>query len=277
MARCLKGQERVLLMPSNRGVLRRIEPKADATLKAKRGQIMHVLAEKVEESQELAFLHEIGSRIAAVDSFQSILQRILEFISDVVRCDSCFIYVLREERLVLSASKNPHSDLLNRLDLAMGQGITGWVAEHRQTVAITRNAATDSRFRRFNNLPEDSFEAFLSVPIVSRGKAIGVINVQHRQTHHHTEREIRLITTIGYLVGAELELARNESEKAEMQRNLETRKLMERAKGILQRQMRIDEEHAYLALQRLSRQKRKPMRAIAEAIILNEELRSGIA
>jgi two-component system, response regulator PdtaR len=236
---------------------------------------VQVMAERIEALQELEFLHEIGSRIAAVDSFQSILQRILEFISDVVRCDSCFIYVLREERLVLSASKNPHSDLLNRLALAMGQGITGWVAEHRQTVAITRDAATDPRFLRFNNLPEDSFEAFLSVPIVSRGRAIGVINLQHRQTHLHTEREIHLITTIGYLVGAELELARNETEKAEMQRNLDTRKLMERAKGILQRQMRIDEENAYLTLQRLSRQRRKPMRAIAEAIILNEELRTG--
>ena len=230
---------------------------------------------QADETQDLEFLHEIGSRIASVDSFQSILQRILDFISDVVRCDSCFIYVLREERLILSASKNPHSELLNRLGLNMGQGITGWVAEHRQTVAITRNAAIDSRFQRFNNLPEDAFEAFLSVPIISRGRAIGVINLQHRQAHHHTEREIRLVTTIGFLVGAELELARIEAEKAEMQRNLDTRKLMERAKGILQRRMQIDEENAYLTLQRLSRQKRKPMRAIAEAIILSEELRTS--
>lgn len=230
---------------------------------------------KVDEAQDLQFLHEIGSRIAAVDPFQSILQRILDFISEVVRCDSCFVYVLREDRLVLSASKNPHSELLNRLGLNMGQGITGWVAEHRQTVAIARNAAADPRFQRFNSLPEDAFEAFLSVPIVSRGRAIGVINLQHRQAHHHTEREIRLITTIGFLVGAELELARSEAEKAEMQRHLDTRKLMERAKGILQRQMRVDEENAYLTLQRLSRQKRKPMRAIAEAIILGEELRTG--
>lgn len=234
---------------------------------------MNTATVQIEDSQNLDFLHEIGSRIAAVDSFQSILQRILEFISDVVRCDSCFVYVLRGEHLVLSASKNPHPELVNRLGVAMGQGITGWVAEHRKPVAITRNAATDPRFLRFNNLPEDSFEAFLSVPIVSRGRAIGVINLQHRQAHHHSEREIRLISTIGYWLGAELELARNEAEKAEMQRSLENRKLMERAKGILQRTMRVDEENAYLTLQRLSRQRRKPMRVIAEAVILNEELR----
>jgi signal transduction protein with GAF and PtsI domain len=236
---------------------------------------MDYLTKRIEDSQDVEFLHEIGSRMAAADSLDSILQHILDFIADLVRCDSCLVYVLEGEQLVLSASKNPHAELLHRIGLAMGQGITGWVAEHRQTVAITAHASTDPRFRMFHDLPEDLYEAFLSVPILCRGRVVGVINLQHRQPHHHTEREIRLITTIGYLVGAELELARIETEKAEMQRQLENRKLMERAKGILQRQLSVDEENAYLTLQKLSRQKRKPMREIAEAIILGEELRTG--
>jgi signal transduction protein with GAF and PtsI domain len=236
---------------------------------------MDYLTKRSEDSQDVEFLHKIGSRMAAADSLDSILQHILDFIADLVRCDSCLVYVLEGEQLVLSASKNPHADLLHRLGLAMGQGITGWVAEHRQTVAITCHASTDTRFRMFHDLPEDLYEAFLSVPILCRGRVVGVINLQHRQPHHHTEREIRLITTIGYLVGAELELARIETEKAEMQRQLENRKLMERAKGILQKQLSVDEENAYLTLQKLSRQKRKPMREIAEAIILGEELRTG--
>ena len=236
---------------------------------------MNQLTKRMEDAKDIEFLHEIGSRMAAADSLDSILQHILSFISDLVRCDSCLVYVLEGEQLVLSASKNPHAELLHRLGIAMGQGITGWVAEHRQTVAITAHASTDPRFRMFHDLPEDLYEAFLSVPILCRGRVVGVIILQHRQPHHHTDREIRLITTIGFLVVAELELARIETEKAEIQRQLETRKLMERAKGILQRQFSLDEENAYLTLQKLSRQKRKPMREIAEAIILGEELRTG--
>ena len=236
---------------------------------------MDYLTKRIEDSQDIEFLHEIGSRMAAADSLDSILQHILDFISDLVRCDSCLVYVLDGEQLVLSASKNPHPDLLHRLGIAVGQGITGWVAEHRETVAIAAHASIDPRFRMFHDLPEDLYEAFLSVPILCRGRVVGVINLQHRQPHHHTQREVRLITTIGYLVGAELELARIETEKAEIQRQLETRKLMERAKGILQKQLSLDEENAYLTLQKLSRQKRKPMREIAEAIILGEELRTG--
>jgi uroporphyrinogen-III synthase len=101
---------------------------------------------------------------------------------------------------------------------------------------------------------------------------VGVINLQHRQPHHHTKREIRLISTIGFLVGAELELARMETEKAQMARQLEDRKLMERAKGLLQRQMNLSEEEAYLTLKKYSRQKRKSVREIAEAILLTDEL-----
>ncbi|MGA9528558.1 MAG: ANTAR domain-containing protein [Terriglobales bacterium] len=60
---------------------------------------------------------------------------------------------------------------------------------------------------------------------------------------------------------------------------LQTRKLVERAKGILQRELGMTEEQAYLALQRQSRQRRKPMKDIAEAIILSDDVKgaSGIS
>jgi uroporphyrinogen-III synthase len=233
------------------------------------------LTKQPEDTSYIEFFHELGSRMAAAESVQSILQRVLEFITDLMQCDSCFVYILREQQLILSASKNPHPDLLNKLGITIGQGITGWVAEHCETVAIPCRAASDPRFRIFHDLPEDSFEAFLSVPILCRGRVVGVINLQHRNPHHHTQREIRIISTIGFLVGAELTLARLETENLEMQRRLETRKLVERAKGLLQRQLGIDEENAYLRMQNLSRQKRRPIREIAEAIILSEELRSA--
>ena len=104
---------------------------------------------------------------------------------------------------------------------------------------------------------------------------MGVINVQHRQAHVYTKRQIKLISTIGFLVGAEIEMARLESENLDLSRQLETRKLVERAKGVLQRDLGLNEEQAYLALQRQSRQKRKSMKEIAEAIILGDEVKRG--
>jgi uroporphyrinogen-III synthase len=125
-------------------------------------------------------LHEIGSRVASADSLHGVLNRIVDIACSVIRCDSCFVYVLEDDRLVLRASKNPHSDVVDRLGIWLGQGITGWVGWHREPVAIASNALKDPRFKRFPSLQEDSFEAFLSVPILSKGKLVGVINLQHR-------------------------------------------------------------------------------------------------
>src|SRR5437764_9813171 len=94
-------------------------------------------------------LHHSVARIASADGFHQALDRVLDFAVDLVKCDSCFIYVLSGEDLVLRASKNPHQELLDRLKLRVGQGITGWVAEHREPVAVFKEAFKDPRFKPF--------------------------------------------------------------------------------------------------------------------------------
>jgi uroporphyrinogen-III synthase len=226
-----------------------------------------------DDTSAMDLLHEIGSSMSSADSFHEVLSRIIDMVTEAIRCDSCFIYVLEKNKLVLRASKNPHADVVDQLEMANGQGVTGWVAQNQQTVAIPARAWEDSRFKRFPNLPEDRFEALLAVPILSRGKVVGVINLQHRDPRNYSKREVRLISLIGYLVGAAIEVARVEDEKIQLIDQLETRKVMERAKGLLQRELEIDEEAAYLLLQKESRQKRRPLREIAEAVILTENLR----
>ena len=227
------------------------------------------------EDSPVDFLHEIGGRLATTGGFHEVLDRVVEFASVLVKCDSCLIYVLEGENLVLRASKNAHPDIVDRLKLRVGQGITGWVAEHHEPVAISEKAAMDPRFQFFHELPEDSYEAFLSVPLTSRGRVVGAINLQHRKPHVYKRKEIRLISAIGFLVGAEIELARMEEVNSNLTDQLQTRKVVERAKGILQRDLGLSEEQAYLALQQQSRQKRKAMREIAEAIILSEEVKEN--
>lgn len=218
-------------------------------------------------------VHDIGRRMAASDPLHAVLNQIVGFIDTLLSCDSCFVYVLEENELVLRASKNPHPDVIDHLGLKIGQGITGWVAEHREPVAIDSGALRDPRFQVFKDLPEDTFEAFLSVPILARGRLVGVINVQHRQLHHYTPWEVQTISTIGFLVGGEIEMVRLEGENSALSDQLESRKLIERAKGLLQRDHEIREEEAYRMMQKESRQRRKSMREIAEAVILSEELR----
>jgi uroporphyrinogen-III synthase len=224
----------------------------------------------------MEFLHEISSRIAAADPFHEVLSRVLEFVTAMIPCDSCFVYVLEREKLVLRASKNPHADLVDRLGLHLGQGITGWVAQHCEPAAIAAKAFDDPRFSPFINLPEDRFEAILCTPVLCAGRVVGVIAMQHRIPYQHTNQEVRLLSTIGFLAGAEVERARLETENLQLSDRLETRKLLDRSKSILQRDFQVTEEEAYRRMQRESRQRRKAMREIAEAILLTEDLRRGL-
>jgi len=225
------------------------------------------LLEQKHRDPALSILHEIGSRMATASPLREVLDRIIDFAASVARFDSCFIFVLEEDELVLRASKNPHPAEIGHVSLRLGEGITGWVAEHHQPVAIARNAFQDPRFQFFNELPEDRYESFLSVPLLSRGRAVGVINLQNREPHTYSKLEIRLISTIGFLVGAEIEMARLEDKSSELTEELETRKVVERAKGILQRESHLSEEEAYLTLRRQSRQQRKTMKEVAELIV----------
>jgi uroporphyrinogen-III synthase len=227
------------------------------------------------------FLHEISRSIASSDPLHEVLNRIVEFVTTMIPCDSCFIYVIEAgksgdkkhvDKLVLRASSNPHADLVDRLDLPMGQGITGWVAEHREPVSIASKASEDPRFIPFKNVPEDSFEAILSTPILCANRVVGVINLQHRLSFRHSESQVRLLSTIGFLVGAEIERARLESENIQLADRLETRKAVDRAKGVLQTELSITEGEAYILMQRESRQRRRSMREIAEAILLGNDL-----
>src|SRR4029079_2097268 len=103
--------------------------------------------------------------------------------------------------LVLRASQVPPRALGN-VRMRVGEGFTGWVAQHQSLVTLDSRASADPRFKSVSGLVEDTYEAFLSVPIVAGGKVIGVINVHHRDPHEHTAEEIAAVTVIGEQTGS---------------------------------------------------------------------------
>ena len=242
---------------------------------------MSALATMEPHFSQVTILHRISSIVASERSLDEMLGEIVGLTVQVTDCDACLVYLIEHEtgEIVLRASQVPHAADLGTLRIKMGEGVTGWVAEHKSVVALPSNAAADRRFKRFPGLVEDTYEAFLSVPLVSSGDVIGVINVHHREKHVHNQEEIGLISFIGEQMGVAISKSvlaeqnvRLREETEEMKRQLETRKLVERAKGIMQTRNKLTEEEAYLRLRNESRRLRRPMRELAEAIILAEDL-----
>ena len=162
------------------------------------------------KNKEIEILHQISRTISEDLNLKDLLNEIIDLVTNVTRCDSCLLYLLdrNNEELVLRASKNPHPKIIGRIKVKLGEGITGWVGKERQPVVIQKNANNDPRFKLFHNFPEDRYQAFLSVPVISKDEVIGVVNIQHRNPHRHSSSEKILVATIANQVGGAIENAR---------------------------------------------------------------------
>ena len=234
---------------------------------------------------QIDLLHQTSKIVSSGLILDEMLKALIRLTADVTACDACLVYLVEPEgEIVLRASQLPHTREIGSIRMKLGEGVTGWVAEHKSVVALSAKASGDKRFKNFPALVEDTFEAFLSVPLVTGGNVIGVINIHHRKPHAHTPEQVALLSFMGEQMGGAIarsrvfeENIRLQEETLEMKRQLEARKLVERAKGIMQSKYNHTEEEAYLRLRGESRRLRRPMRDLAEAIILAEDIGAGAA
>lgn len=165
---------------------------------------------KVSQSQEAESLRKVVDLSSSGLDLSYILAEVVKIVNEITAADSVFIYLLDEKQknLTLMASKTPHARELGKIVLKMGEGITGWVAKEGKAVNIKEGAYQDKRFKTFDVLPEDRYESFLSTPIISKTKVIGVINVQHKKPHQYSLKTVSLIATIAKQVSGVIENAR---------------------------------------------------------------------
>lgn len=177
-----------------------------------------------ERTREVQILHRISETICSTLEQTTILKQIVEVVVEVTKADACLLYLISEtkEELILRASKNPHPRLIGRISIGLGEGITGWVAREKVPVVIPRNASDDVRFKFFHRLPEDRYQAFVSVPIINKGEIVGVINVQHKRSKRYTEEALALLLTIANQVGGAIANARLYDDMREKARRLAT-------------------------------------------------------
>jgi len=156
-----------------------------------------------EKDREISLLHELVRITSENPQPDHLLCQLCKLTANQMKADSVLIYLFSDNReeLILSGSQ---SDVPanGQVRLKLGEGITGWVAEKRKSVAISKNASEDPRFKFFYSLQEDRFEAFLSVPIILRSELIGVLNIHHKKAHAHTESEKQLAQTIAHEIAS---------------------------------------------------------------------------
>jgi uroporphyrinogen-III synthase len=228
------------------------------------------LAKKLQS--QLAALREITRAISAAWSLDQILALITRKTARVMDVDSCSIYLLDDQGdLVLQATTGLDADAIGHARLKLGEGLTGHAAKIGKPVAAS-NAARDPRFKYLPETKETIFQSLLAAPLIARNKVIGAINVQTRANREYAPEEIELLSVIADIAASELDKALLYDEIGGLKEALETRKLVERAKGILMARHHVDEPEAFARIQHQARASRMTMRAIAEAIILADQV-----
>jgi len=143
---------------------------------------------------------------------------------------------------------------------------------HEGRPIIIPNVLTEKQFRYPELARKTGLVSLLSVPMFARDKVLGTINIYTQEQRAFSDDEVDFVKVVAGQASTAIENARLMSETLEMKRTLETRKLVERAKGILQYKHNLTEEEAYLRLRNESRRLRRPMRDLAEAVIMADDL-----
>jgi GAF domain-containing protein len=159
---------------------------------------------------QIALFHRISGIVSSSLTLDQMLDALIGLVVGVTSSDACLVYLLDPfaGEIVLCATQLPHATEIGNLRMKLGEGVTGWVAQHQSVVALSSHASSDPRFKSFTSLPEDRFEAFLSVPLITSGEVIGVINVHHKQPHPHTAEEVSLLSYVAEQMGGAIAKAR---------------------------------------------------------------------
>jgi GAF domain-containing protein len=234
-------------------------------------------ARLMEQSQSATRKVEILAAVGDTITTEGYLDRILQVISEMVAqmFDSplCSIMVVDAERneLAVKAARCSSPEFLNMMPVPIDASPIGRVIRDRKILVVE-----DLLLERRSDYPElevdPDLSTLLSVPLIAGPSVVGALNIYLRQRRSFTPEEIRFARAVAGQAALALENARLIAETLQMKRTLEARKIIERAKGILQHRDGLTEEEAYLYLRGESRRLRKPMRSLAEALILAEDL-----
>lgn len=161
--------------------------------------------------QENALLVGIIDAISAGPDLQPLAASVARLIVEATATDVCFVHVLDDKggALTLMGATPPFDRQVGRIHLPVGEGVSGWVASHREPAVITAGKETDPRYRYFPELGGGDYTSMVSVPMESRPTGlVGVLNVHTRQRRDFTDRDVRLLSSIGSLVAGAVHQAR---------------------------------------------------------------------
>ena len=231
--------------------------------------------EKIESAKEIIeALSKIGEAITSDLYLEDILKLIVTVTAEVMGSKICSIMLLDTVKKVLTikATQSMSKEYLNKRPLKLGEGIAGKVAQENKP-AIVENIQEAEEYKFKDIGIKEGLVSMLSVPLHVKGKVIGVLNTYTSMPHSFSDYEINILKTVADQAAIVIENYRLVVETKVIKEELDIRKAIERAKGMLMKEQNLSEQEAFRKIQKFAMDNNKSMREIAEAIILSSELK----
>jgi len=226
--------------------------------------------------EQIKALSKISKAITSDQYLDDILRLIVAVTAEAMGSNICSLMLIDEKNneLVIRATQSISDAYIKKRPLKIGEGIAGKVAKENKPMVV-KDVLQEKEYKYRDIAKKEGLCSLLCVPLAVRGKAIGVINCYTSKSHDFSETEINILTTIANQAAVAIENTELMVKSRVIQEELESRKMIERAKGILMNEEGLSEEEAYLRLRRYSMDHRKTMRAVAEAVILSADMKKS--
>lgn len=232
--------------------------------------------EKIESASEIiGALSKIGEAITSDLYLEDILKLIVTVTAEVMGSKICSLMLLDpvKKELTIKATQSMSKEYLNKEPLKLGEGVAGKVALINKP-AIVENIQEAEEYKFKDIGIKEGLVSMLSVPLHVKGKVIGVINTYTSMPHNFSDSEINILKTVADQAAIVIENYRLVVETKVIKEELDIRKAIERAKGILMKEQNLSEQEAFRKIQKFAMDNNKSMREIAEAMILSNGLKS---
>jgi signal transduction protein with GAF and PtsI domain len=221
----------------------------------------------------LKALSEISRAITSDRYIEDILKLIVTVAANAMKAEICSLWLLDQEKgeLNLRATQSMSEDYVGKRSFRLGNGIVGCTAESRQPMVI-ENVLEDERYVEKKLAKKEGLVSMLSVPMVAHEKVCGVFICYTNKPYAFTQSDIDMLQTIANQAAVAIENTELMVKTRVIQEELESRKKVEKAKGILMKEKGLTEEEAFNLIRKSSMNKRVTMKDVAEAIILSAEI-----
>ena len=229
---------------------------------------------KTSEKEYLATLTKISRAITSDLYLEDILKLIVNLTANVMEAKICSLWLIDKDtgELKIRATQAMSKEYLKERTLKVGEGIVGLVAEEKKPIVIP-DVLKDDRYKEKTLAKKEKLISMLSVPMVEKNEIIGVINVYTVDSYDFAKSDIDLLSTVANQAAVAIENTELMVKTKVIQEELETRKKVEKAKGILMTEQKLSEADAFKLMRKSSMDRRVSMKEIAEAIILAYEIK----